>query len=45
MQPREGPLLQRAAVRDYFVQFVYAKTRPQFDPLNKQLEELRKAAE
>ena len=34
---------QRAALRDYFVQFAYAKTRPLFDPLNKQLDELRKA--
>jgi hypothetical protein len=34
---------KRAALRDYFVQFAYAKTRPLFEPLNKQLDELRKA--
>ncbi|MBI3836481.1 MAG: PSD1 domain-containing protein [Planctomycetia bacterium] len=34
---------ERAALRDYFIQFVYAKTRPLLDPLNKQLDELRKA--
>ena len=34
---------QRSAVRDYFVQFAYVKTRPQFEPLNHQLDELRKA--
>ncbi|HEX3726904.1 MAG TPA: PSD1 and planctomycete cytochrome C domain-containing protein [Pirellulales bacterium] len=34
---------QRAAIRDYFVRFVYSKTREQFDPLNRQLEELGKA--
>jgi hypothetical protein len=34
---------QRALLRDHFVQFVYAKTRPLFEPLNHQLDELRKA--
>jgi mono/diheme cytochrome c family protein len=34
---------QQNLLRDYFVQFVYAKTRPLFEPLNKQLDELRKA--
>jgi hypothetical protein len=34
---------QRALLRDYFVQFVYTKTRPLFEPLGKQLEEVRKA--
>ncbi len=34
---------QRAQLRDYFVQFAYTKTRPLFEPLNAQLEELRKA--
>lgn len=33
---------QRAALRDYFVQFAYAKVRSQFEPLNNQLAELRK---
>ena len=33
---------QRQSLRDYFVQFAYAKTRPLFDPLNQQLEDLRK---
>ena len=30
------------ALRDYFVQFAYAKVRSQFEPLNNQLAELRK---
>ncbi len=34
---------QRQLLRDYFVQFAYAKTHSVFEPLNKQLEELRKA--
>ena len=34
---------QRAALRDYFVQFAYAKIRAQFEPLNKQLDDLRKS--
>ncbi len=33
---------QRAALRDYFVQFVYRKTRETFEPLNEGLDALRK---
>ncbi len=33
---------QRALLRDHFVQFAYAKTRPVFEPLNQQLDDLRK---
>ncbi len=34
---------QRAAIRDYFVEFGYTKTRAVFDPLHAQLYALRKA--
>jgi mono/diheme cytochrome c family protein len=41
--PNKRKDAEGAALRDYFVRFVYAKTRPLLDPLNKQLDELRKA--
>lgn len=34
---------QKADVQNYFVRFIYDKTRPQFDPLNKQFNELKAA--
>jgi hypothetical protein len=41
--PAKRDAAQKAAVRDYFVRHFYAKARPVFEPLEKQLAGLRKS--